>query len=200
MITWAEIEAEAEASGYRERLVAVFRKYENEETDERDKYNRPVRVTVASFADHMGVPRTTFQYWEKMVSRVGTISDEERGNKEAARARRAVREDPQAVASAVANLPDEQRSQFLDAVTNAVYGQGTAERRQESWDQDRQIRKQHTEDQNQNSGLEREMKIKILTDELVRDEQWYHLSRARDYINGSYDSHNAADLDPAMFK
>jgi hypothetical protein len=61
MISWSDIEAEC--CGFREGLVATFRKYEGMETDERDAANRVVKVTMASFARHMGVAEGTFNDW-----------------------------------------------------------------------------------------------------------------------------------------
>lgn len=68
MITWDQITAECD--GYRAGFVAVFHKYEGQETDERDESNRVVKVTVSSFAEHVGVPRSTFQQWVRGAARV----------------------------------------------------------------------------------------------------------------------------------
>lgn len=61
MVTWDQIVAECD--GYRAGFVAVFRKYEGEPTDERDAYNRVVKVTAPSFARHAGIADATFRDW-----------------------------------------------------------------------------------------------------------------------------------------
>jgi hypothetical protein len=63
MVTWDQIAAECD--GYRAGFVAVFRAYEGMPTDETDAYGRVVKVTVTSFAEHVGIPRQTFQRWIK---------------------------------------------------------------------------------------------------------------------------------------
>lgn len=60
-ITWSEIEAEA--GGYREGFVAIYKKYEGLETDERDGRGAVVKVTKSSFATHMGIAERTFCRW-----------------------------------------------------------------------------------------------------------------------------------------
>ena len=62
-IKWAEIEAEC--GDYRSGFIAVFRKYEGMETDERTKQGRVVKVTAPSFARHMRIPEATFKDWLK---------------------------------------------------------------------------------------------------------------------------------------
>jgi hypothetical protein len=78
-VTWAEIEAEAEGAqqGYRERLVEIFRRHEGQTTDEKDAQGRVVKVTIASFARHVGVPVRTFDRWVKDVRQ--TVTAEQRG-------------------------------------------------------------------------------------------------------------------------
>lgn len=61
MITWDQIEAEC--GDFRQGFVSAFRKYEGQETDERDKYRKVVKVTMASFARHMGIDEDTFARW-----------------------------------------------------------------------------------------------------------------------------------------
>lgn len=60
-ITWSEIEAEA--GGYREGFVAIYKKYEGMETDEKDAVGRAIKVTKGSFARHMGIAERTFCRW-----------------------------------------------------------------------------------------------------------------------------------------
>lgn len=67
-IQWSQIEAEC--GDYRAGFVATFRKYEGMETDERDGSNRIVKVTVATFASHTGIPETTFRRWLGLMQEV----------------------------------------------------------------------------------------------------------------------------------
>jgi hypothetical protein len=60
-ITWSQIESEC--GNFRDGFVATFRKYEGQDTDERDGQNRAVKVTMASFARHVAIPETTFKQW-----------------------------------------------------------------------------------------------------------------------------------------
>jgi hypothetical protein len=63
-IRWTDIVAEC--GNYKAGFVTTFRKYEGMTTDERDGSNRVVKVTMASFAEHMGIPRPTFQRWVQL--------------------------------------------------------------------------------------------------------------------------------------
>lgn len=67
MISWSDIDAEVEEfqSGYRSGFVAIFKKYEGVETDERDGANRAVKVSQSSFARRYGIGETTFKRWLK---------------------------------------------------------------------------------------------------------------------------------------
>lgn len=94
-ITWSQIEAEC--GNYRDGFVATFRKYEGQDTDERDAQNRVVKVTVESFARHAGIPPTTFKRWVKTATSdvpTGLVGD--RGQMETAIIRRAIRNAPPA--------------------------------------------------------------------------------------------------------
>jgi len=62
VIRWADIEAEC--GDFRAGFIAVFRKYEGEETDEREG-GRVVTVSQRSFARHMGISDRTFNDWLK---------------------------------------------------------------------------------------------------------------------------------------
>ena len=82
MIKWTDIDNEVEEfqSGYRSGFVAIFKKYEGMETDDRDASNRVVKVTRASFAKRYGIAETTFRGWLEVGTTVaatsrGTISD-----------------------------------------------------------------------------------------------------------------------------
>jgi len=68
--TWAAIRSEYDGleTGFRERVVRLFEKYEGQATDEIVR-GKTVMVTVASFAKHMGIGRQTFGRW---VSQYGT--------------------------------------------------------------------------------------------------------------------------------
>jgi len=67
-VKWSDIEAEC--GDYRDGFVQTFRKYEGQPTDEKDAQGRTVKVTVASFAKHAGIPKTTFQRWVSGTTRV----------------------------------------------------------------------------------------------------------------------------------
>lgn len=62
-IPWSLIESEVDRGGFRSGFVAVFRKYEGQPTDEKDGANRPVKVTMASFARHFGIEKSVFHRW-----------------------------------------------------------------------------------------------------------------------------------------
>lgn len=66
-IMWSQIEAEC--GDYRAGFVATFRKYEGLPTDEKDAQGRTVKVTVASFARHVGIAEGTFAEWVKPRAR-----------------------------------------------------------------------------------------------------------------------------------
>jgi len=63
-IRWADIRSEYEGleTGFRERVVRLFEKYEGQPTDEVVR-GKTVMVTVASFAKHMGLKHQTFARW-----------------------------------------------------------------------------------------------------------------------------------------
>jgi hypothetical protein len=63
LITWSEIIAEC--GNYRSGFVAVFRRYEGQPTDALTEQGHVVKVTVQSFARHVGVEATTFRDWIK---------------------------------------------------------------------------------------------------------------------------------------
>lgn len=69
MIKWCDIEAEC--SDFRSGFVAVFRKYEGMDTDEKTAQDRIVKVTMSSFARHMGIGESTFRSWVKNRDRGG---------------------------------------------------------------------------------------------------------------------------------
>jgi hypothetical protein len=63
IINWNDIITEC--GDYKEGFVAVFRRYENQPTDERDALGRTVKVTARSFAVHMGIDPSVFRNWLK---------------------------------------------------------------------------------------------------------------------------------------
>lgn len=84
IITWSEIEAEC--GDYRAGFVDTYKLYEGQETDEKDAYDRPVKVTVSSFARHVGIAKTTFQDWIRQADGAPAPSrSENRGAAGAAR-------------------------------------------------------------------------------------------------------------------
>jgi hypothetical protein len=121
MITWAEIETEC--GDYKAGFVAAFRKYEGQPTDEKDAYNRTVKVTVESFARHVGIDGSTFRRWVKMAGSMSTISDPKRP---AIRARSMVRNDPQAVVDAIMEAPEETREAIFHEVKQRRAGIDTS--------------------------------------------------------------------------
>jgi hypothetical protein len=118
LIRWSEIESEAQ--GFRQGLVALFRKYEGQPTDEKDAYGRTVKVTPASFARHMGVEPSTFRRWVKKASTVLAISTEESKQKtkeiEQWHLRSAARKNPQALVEAISDLPEEHQRDIVRQV------------------------------------------------------------------------------------
>lgn len=79
MIKWSDIDAEVDEfqSGYRDGFVAIFKKYEGMETDERDGSNRVVKITTASFSRRYGINENTFRDWVNIE--VTTARRAERG-------------------------------------------------------------------------------------------------------------------------
>jgi ParB-like chromosome segregation protein Spo0J len=61
ILNWQSLDEEISAS--RVGLIAVYREYEGQETDEKDDQGDPVKVTARSFAEHMGIPYETFRSW-----------------------------------------------------------------------------------------------------------------------------------------
>jgi transposase-like protein len=114
-ITWSEIEAEAQ--GFRQGLVALFRKYEGQPTDEKDGNGRTVRVTAAAFARHLGIEDSTFRRWVKAQDRHagdGGRSAISRTQSQLTHdVRRAARQAPQAIVEAVSELPAETQHEIV---------------------------------------------------------------------------------------
>jgi hypothetical protein len=63
-IKWSDIKEQYEGLevGFRERVVALFRKYEGQDTDEKVR-GKVVLVSQRSFAEHMGIAQRTFSNW-----------------------------------------------------------------------------------------------------------------------------------------
>jgi len=81
-ITWSQIEAEC--GNYRDGFVATFRKYEGQDTDERDGQNRVIKVTASSFARHVGIPERTFTRWVNTATSAIQAPSDARGTARAA--------------------------------------------------------------------------------------------------------------------
>jgi transposase-like protein len=73
VVKWSEIEAEC--GDYRQGFVQVFRRYEGQVTDRKDSLNRPIKVTISSFAEHFGIQVTTFRRWLGERQRTSPVSD-----------------------------------------------------------------------------------------------------------------------------
>jgi transposase-like protein len=99
MIRWSEIEAEC--GGFRDGFVGTFRKYEGQDTDEKDARGRTVTVTMHSFARHMGIDKETFRRWARNLAQ--SVQPERRTQMDATRARTEVR-----------RLPTEERARLVD--------------------------------------------------------------------------------------
>lgn len=93
-VTWSQIESEC--GNFREGFVATFRKYEGQDTDERDASNRVVKVTMKSFARHVGIPDSTFHDWVVGTVTGRTWSPEQRAKAHATQARKEARRLPPA--------------------------------------------------------------------------------------------------------
>jgi hypothetical protein len=94
-----------ECGDYRAGFVATFRKYEGQLTDEKDAQGRTVKVTVASFARHLGVNPETFRLWIKRQD-PSTLVPAPR-NRRLEFVRQTARTDPQTLVDAVMELPEE---------------------------------------------------------------------------------------------
>jgi transposase-like protein len=104
MITWNEIIAEC--GNYRDGFVKVFRRHEGEATDEKDKQGRPIKVTIHSFAGHIGVNPATFHRWVRSSQREKTGRSERSKNDLTRDVLRAARSKPEAVVDAIMDAPD----------------------------------------------------------------------------------------------
>lgn len=62
-VTWKTIEKEC--GDWKQGMVATFRKYEGQPTDEVDEKGKPVKVTPRTFAEHLGVSAQAFRQWIK---------------------------------------------------------------------------------------------------------------------------------------
>lgn len=100
MVRWDEIVEQC--GNYKAGFVAIFRRYEGQPTDETDKQGRAVKVTAKSFADHMGIPDTTFRRWLASVVTNPVTTEAQRATGAAGRAVRKLAEtDPGAVVDAI---------------------------------------------------------------------------------------------------
>jgi transposase-like protein len=102
-ISWAEIEAEC--GGFRDGFVATFRKYEGQDTDEKTAQGRTVKVTIASFARHMGIHEDTLNWWIR--------------KSEGRAARPTERTAVDRVRQGARNLPSEEKAAIVDELVEA---------------------------------------------------------------------------------
>jgi transposase-like protein len=102
-ISWAEIEAEC--GGFRDGFVATFRKYEGQDTDEKTAQGRTVKVTIASFARHMGIHKDTLNWWIR--------------KSEGRAARPTERTAVDRVRQGARNLPSEEKAAIVDELVEA---------------------------------------------------------------------------------
>jgi hypothetical protein len=114
MITWSEIESEC--GNYRAGFVAVFRRYEGQPTDEKDARGRIVRVSMASFARHLGIDKMTFSRWVRRVVDEPLPPSDHPDQMTKRRARQVVRNDPAAVVDAIMEAPAETRDEIYHEV------------------------------------------------------------------------------------
>jgi hypothetical protein len=122
-ISWAEIDAEC--GPYRDRFVTVFQKYEGMPTDEKDAKGRTIKVSIPSFARHMGIAEPTFRKWVRSVST--TVLEEDRTKRDAIRARHVVRADPVGVVNAIMEAPVSQQDEIYHELKLRRAGVDTSE-------------------------------------------------------------------------
>jgi hypothetical protein len=120
-ITWSQIETEfeAETGDYRSRVIAIFRKYEGQDTDEKDGQGRTVKVTVTSFERHMGLGEETLRGWIKKQDRGGPVPARDRTREHINRM--APEEKVKLAAELLDGLPEDERT---EVVADAMDGMG----------------------------------------------------------------------------
>jgi len=125
-IKWSEIEAEC--GNFRAGFVATFRKYEGQITDEKDAQGRTVKVTVSSFARHVGVPESTFKDWVRYEQEDGRRLPARR---EASRLKsdvlRASRHAPEAVVDGIMDAPEATQDRIFHELKLRRAGVDTSE-------------------------------------------------------------------------
>jgi hypothetical protein len=110
-IAWADIIAET--GNYRDGFVAIFRKYEGLPTDEKDAVGRAIKVTVNSFAGHLGIAERTFARWVKGSS--ATRANHPRSANDLGRdVKRAAVAAPSAVVDGIMAAPQETQDAILN--------------------------------------------------------------------------------------
>jgi transposase-like protein len=113
-IPWSQIEAEC--GDFRAGFVATYRKYQGQPTDERNGQNRVVKVTISSFARHMGIAESTFREWVGSTTREAP-APERRTQMDASSARRRIRQLPAEEKQALAReLIEEQPEAMAQAI------------------------------------------------------------------------------------
>lgn len=121
-VTWSQIEDEC--SDYRAGFVATFRKHEGKVTDEKAKNGHAVKVTMSSFARHVGIAETTFKDWVKR-SAYAEVRPERQAKRDSSLARSNVRRLPDAEKQALAReilaeaTPEVRRKAFVDLASDA---------------------------------------------------------------------------------
>jgi hypothetical protein len=74
IVCWEDIINEC--GNYKKGFVTVFLQYEGMPTDERDARNRVVKVTLNGFANHCGIPPSTFKRWVRLEMRADLAQPE----------------------------------------------------------------------------------------------------------------------------
>ena len=104
-VQWSQIEAEC--GGFRQGFVATFRKYEGMATDEKDGQGRTVKVTMATFARHVGINEETFRRWVRAEQDPQRVAPARRPQDLKRDVLRAARHEPEAVVEGILDAPEE---------------------------------------------------------------------------------------------
>lgn len=119
-VKWSQIEAEC--GDFRAGFVATFKKYEGQETDETDAQNKPVKVTVASFARHTGIAERTFRYWVNQGGR--RLRDEPRDRTREEIKRMPPERKRELASELVDGLPPDERAEIAKAAVKGIDSEG----------------------------------------------------------------------------
>ena len=110
-VTWGEIVAQC--GNYRDGFVAIFRQHEGQLTDEIDGQGRTVKVTVRSFALHMGIAEDTFRRWVTKSRSAGDLPTPRSKNDLTRDVTRAARHEPDAVVAGIMSAPAAHRDRIF---------------------------------------------------------------------------------------